>query len=198
MTHGVLLLAIAGVAALALMAALILAPYSHIAKRGRGWGMLMFGTIATLFGGTKPKPTVYHDNYLTVAAHFSLETNIVDNVTNYTATGLCVSWMLSDAELVPIIPTSAPIYIEATADAGTNYTQIGQSTLGAGSWEDEFENGTNYQYFVWLDMAPDAPVATNGVYHLDLSQPVPNRYVPLRIKVEVDGETITPSAEDGL
>lgn len=189
--------AFGGIAALALMAAIALAPYSHIAKRFRNWETLAIVVVATLYGGTKPPPpVVQRDNYLTGIVRWVFETNVVGTVTNYNATGLSLSWRLANADLAPIIPTDSPVYIEATQNAGTNYTLIASTTLGAGGWEGAIENATNYQYYVWLDWAPPAPVATNGVYHLNLAQPVPNRFVPIRIKVEVDGDTITPTPED--
>ena len=146
----------------------------------------LLALVCTYIGGTKP-PAVFitWDEYFTHRSatvdtndlrRITFDWDVAQGVPNFaTATFKAVEKVWQDD------PTSNGTFVIASVPM-TNRTLTAYMTLDA----------TNYIFFAECDFIPDAPVVTNGVYHVQCvgGEDV---WVPIGMEIYDNGETIAPA-----
>lgn len=183
--------AIGGIAISAVLFALAwLAPYIKAAwdkASGLARVLFLFSAVGTMmYGGAKSG---------VIKSSFKFATGLVDNGSYTTNSTVYVAWKLSTG-----LPSSTAVYIESREKSDTNgvFSAIGNTTFGAGSWSGTLSNATNYDFNVWHNYEPPAPVHTNGTWMYKTMkakyQPDDNSLNAPVIKAKIvgnDGSTVT-------
>lgn len=165
-----------------------------IVSRGKYYASmfgLMFGTM--MVGGTKtdiPKALIYWDDGLHDAGT-KVDTNDLRNIT--------FKWTYDDW-----IPSIATVSIKAydihtvnpdpTVDRGF-YVCNGVPITDRTAIVLMETDATNYCYYVSQSYMPDAPVVTNGVYHIH-AVGTNKVWVPIGLKIFEDSRIISPNQGD--
>lgn len=169
-----------------------LAPYIRAAwdKAGRFARSVFCAAvaIAVLFGGAKTASS----------SRFTFASGLVDNGSYSTNDTVYVAWKTTTG-----LPSSTTVYIESRAKSDTNgvYSAIGNTTYGSGSWTGTLANATNYNFNIWHNYEPPAPVHTNGTWVYTTikakHQPDDNALNAVAVKAKVigteDGDTVSVS-----
>lgn len=167
------------------------APYVKAAwdKAGR-FARSVFCTavaVAVLFGGAK-----------TACSRFTFASGLTDNGSYSTNDTVYVAWKTTTG-----LPSSTIVYIESRLQSDTNgvYSSIGNATYGSGSWTGTLANATNYNFNIWHNYEPPAPVHTNGTWVYQTvkakHQPDDNALHAVAVKAKIigteDGDTVSVS-----
>lgn len=146
-------------------------------------------TIAVLFGGAKTAD---------VSSRFTFASGLLDNGSYSTNDTVYVAWKTTTG-----LPSSTTVYIESRLKSDTNgvYSALGNTTYGSGSWTGALANATNYNFNIWHNYEPPAPVHTNGtwIYQTNKAkhQPDDNALHAVAVKAKVigteDGDTVSVS-----
>lgn len=144
---------------------------------------------AVMFGGAKSGG---------VGSSFTFASGLINNGSYSTNDTVYVAWKTTTG-----LPSSTTVYIESRAKSDTNgvYSAIGNTTYGAGSWTGTLANATNYNFNIWHNYEPPAPVHTNGTWVYQTikakHQPDDNAIHAVAVKAKIigteDGDTVSVS-----
>lgn len=179
---GVLLGCIWGllVIALAVLTCHIIRGWHVWRKKRKAAAMSMLAVAAIIIGGTKP-PTVNvtWDDYFTAPKSATVDTNDLRHID--------FAWDLAHG--VPSFATATLSAVPATNGELTAITTVPMTNRALSVIMPT--DATNYLYWMECSFIPDAPVVTNGVYHLRCVGG-DDVWVPIGITIYNDGRQISP------